>query len=74
MSQENVDKCAGASRPTRGASRRGARHLDPDVVYKPIQEAAVRGRDAVRASLERWEAEWDELERTPRRSSTQAIT
>jgi ketosteroid isomerase-like protein len=39
-------------------------NLDPDVVYKPIQEAAVRGRDAVRASLERWDAEWDEMEMT----------
>jgi ketosteroid isomerase-like protein len=63
MSQENVER---VRRGFEAAARRDLDEvlgtLDPDVVYKPAQEAAVRGRDAVRASWERWDAEWDEAQ------------
>jgi ketosteroid isomerase-like protein len=65
MSQENVDNLRrGFKAYARGDLDEALAGLDPDVVYKPIQETAVRGRDAVRASLERWDAEWDEMEMT----------
>ncbi len=65
MSQENVDNLRrGFEAYARGDLDEALANLEPDVVYKPAQEAAVRGRDAVRASLERWEADWDELEMT----------
>jgi ketosteroid isomerase-like protein len=65
MSQENVDNLRrGFEAYARGDLDEALANLNPDVVYKPIQEAAVRGRDAVRASLERWDAEWDEMEMT----------
>ena len=35
---------------------------DPDVVYKPAQEAASHGREAVRAAWERWVSDVERLE------------
>ena len=65
MSQENVEIVRrGFEASVRGDLDEVLASLDPDVVYKPAQEAAVRGRNAVRASLERWEAEWDEVQMT----------
>ena len=65
MSQQNVDNLRrGFEAYARGDLDEALANLDPDVVYKPAQEAAVRGRDAVRASLERWDADWDEMEMT----------
>jgi ketosteroid isomerase-like protein len=37
-------------------------HCHQDVVYKPAQEAAAHGLDAVRASLERWTGDIERLE------------
>jgi ketosteroid isomerase-like protein len=37
----------------------------PDIVWNPVDEAASQGHNAVRASIARWESEWDEYEVTP---------
>jgi ketosteroid isomerase-like protein len=37
-------------------------HCAPDVLYRPAQELEVHGRDAVRASLERWTGDIERLE------------
>ena len=66
MSQENVDNLRrGFEAYVRGDWDETLANLDPDVVYQQAgPEPAVRGRDAVRAAWERWEAEWDEMEMT----------
>jgi ketosteroid isomerase-like protein len=65
MSEENVERTRAAFESyLRGDYDAALAGLDPGVVYKPAQEAAVQGRDAVRASWERWEADWDEVEMT----------
>ena len=66
MSQENVDNLRrGFEAYVRGDFDEALANLDPDVVYKQAgPDSGVRGRDAVRASLERWDAEWDEMEMT----------
>jgi ketosteroid isomerase-like protein len=38
---------------------------DPGIVWNPIEELATDGHDAVRASLARWKAEWDDYELLP---------
>jgi ketosteroid isomerase-like protein len=38
---------------------------DPDIVWNPAEEAATHGHDAVRDSLVRWKAEWDDYELLP---------
>ena len=38
---------------------------DPDIVWNPIEELPTQGHDAVRASLARWKAEWDDYEVLP---------
>jgi ketosteroid isomerase-like protein len=38
---------------------------DPAIVWNPTEEPPCHGRDAVRASLERWESDWDDLEQAP---------
>ena len=35
---------------------------DLEIVWNPLEEPQVRGHDAARASLARWEDEWDEYE------------
>jgi ketosteroid isomerase-like protein len=35
-------------------------YADPDIVWNPIEELPTQGHDAVRASLARWKAEWDD--------------
>ena len=66
MSQENVDNLRmGFEAYVRGDLDEALAGLDPDVVYQQAgPEPAVRGRDAVRAAWERWEAEWGEMEMT----------
>jgi ketosteroid isomerase-like protein len=63
MSQENVEVirkvCDAFVRNDLG---KVLSHCDPDVVYKPAQEAAAHGLDAVRASLERWTGDIERLE------------
>ena len=65
MSQENVENVRRAFEAWfRGDSEEALAGLDPDIVYKPAQEEAVRGLDAVQASWERWQASWQEQEVT----------
>ena len=40
-------------------------YADPEIVWNPAEEAASHGHDAVRASLVRWKAEWEEYELLP---------
>jgi ketosteroid isomerase-like protein len=66
MTQENVERARrGFEAYLTGDFDEALANLDPDVVYQQAgPEPAVRGRDAVRAAWERWEAEWDEMEMT----------
>ena len=65
MSQENVENVRRAFEAWfRGDSEEALAGLDPDIVYKPAQEEAVQGLDAVQASWERWQASWQEQEVT----------
>ena len=65
MSQENVEIVRTAFQAyERGNFDEALASFDSDIVYKPAQEAPVYGRDAVRASWERWVAEWDGMEMT----------
>lgn len=65
MSQENIEIVGRAfDAYTSGDFDEALAALDPDVVYKPAQEAPVTGHDAVRASWERWEGDWEEVEMT----------
>ena len=40
-------------------------YADPGIVWNPIEESSTQGHDAVRASLARWKAEWDDYEVLP---------
>jgi ketosteroid isomerase-like protein len=40
-------------------------YADPGIVWNPIEELATHGHDAVRASLARWKAEWDDYQLMP---------
>ena len=40
-------------------------YADPGIVWNPIEELPTQGHDAVRASLARWKAEWDDYEVMP---------
>jgi ketosteroid isomerase-like protein len=40
-------------------------YADPGIVWNPIEELPTQGHDAVRASLERWKAEWDDYKLIP---------
>jgi ketosteroid isomerase-like protein len=40
-------------------------HVDPGVVWNPVEESAAQGHDAVRASTARWKSEWDDDELIP---------
>jgi ketosteroid isomerase-like protein len=65
MSQENVESVRrGFEAYVRGDFDEAVAGLDPDVIYKPAQEAPVHGRAAVQAAWERWESGWDEVEMT----------
>ena len=43
----------------------GLANAHPEIVWNPVEEAPMRGLDAVRANLGRWERDWEELETTP---------
>ena len=63
MSKENVEAVQRAYEAFgRGDVEEAFASLDPDIVFKPTHEAPVQGREAVRASLERWRAPWEEHE------------
>ena len=62
MSQETVEivrafLCAGVDE--------ALRYADPEIVWNPIEELPTQGHAAVRASLARWKAEWDDYEVLP---------
>jgi len=60
MSKENVEAVQRAYEAfLRGDVEEAFATLDPDIIFKPTHEAPVQGRDAVRASLERWQAPWE---------------
>ena len=40
-------------------------YADPEIVWNPIEELPTRGHSAVRASLARWKAEWDDYKVLP---------
>ena len=40
-------------------------YADPEIVWNPIEELPTQGHGAVRASLARWKAEWDDYEMLP---------
>ena len=66
MSRENVE----VVRRSFDAYRRGdldaaLADADSQIVWNPAEEAPMRGVDAVRDYLARWEREWEELETTP---------
>ncbi len=63
MSQENVE----AVRKVTDAMARDdldevLRRCDPDVIYKPAQEAATYGQQDLRRALERWGSDIERLE------------
>ena len=60
MSEENVEGVRRAFEAYgRGDVDEALASLDPDIVFKPTHEGPVQGRDAVRASLERWQAPFE---------------
>jgi ketosteroid isomerase-like protein len=66
MSQENVEIVTRlAEAYLRGDLDEALSALAPDIEYKRAEEAMVRGRDAVRAGWEQWEADWEDLETIP---------
>jgi ketosteroid isomerase-like protein len=40
-------------------------YADPEIVWNPIEELPTQGHGAVRASLARWKAEWDDYQVVP---------
>jgi ketosteroid isomerase-like protein len=64
MSEENVETMRRLFAAYRGGEE-VVELLDPGVVWNPAEELPMRGIDAVRAYLERWESEWEDLETVP---------
>jgi ketosteroid isomerase-like protein len=61
MSQENVEVVRKFYEDIlRGDHVAALASLAPDVIFTVSQEGPVRGREAVRAMWERWEADWEE--------------
>jgi ketosteroid isomerase-like protein len=40
-------------------------YADPEIVWNPIEELPTQGHDAVRESLARWKAAWDDYKVMP---------
>jgi ketosteroid isomerase-like protein len=62
MSEENVEI---VRRFLSGDVDEALPYADPAIVWNPIEELPTQGHDAVRASLVRWKAEWDDYEVLP---------
>jgi ketosteroid isomerase-like protein len=62
MSQQNVEI---VRRFLRVDVDEALTYADPDLVWNPIEELPTQGHDAVRASLARWKAEWDDYKVIP---------
>ena len=66
MSQENVEIVRRSfDGYQRGDLETAMADAHPQIVWNPAEEAPMRGLDALRAYLARWEREWEELETTP---------
>lgn len=39
--------------------------VDPAIVWNPVPQPASQGREETRASIERWESDWEEYEEVP---------
>ena len=66
MSQENVEIVRRSLEAyQRGDLDAALADAHPQIDWNPFEEAQMRGVDAVRAYLTRWEGEWEELETTP---------
>lgn len=61
MSSENVEI---VRRFVLGDFPEALEHVDPDIVWNPVEESPTQGPEAVRASTERWKREWDDYELT----------
>jgi ketosteroid isomerase-like protein len=62
MSQENVEV---VRRFLAGDVDEALTLADPGIVWNPIEELPTEGHAAVRTSLARWKAEWDDYEVLP---------
>ena len=62
MSQENVEV---VRRFIRIDLDEAMTLVDPAIVWNPAPQPATQGREATRASIERWEADWEEYEEFP---------
>jgi ketosteroid isomerase-like protein len=62
MSNENVEI---VRRFVLGDFDEALSHVDPGIVWNPVEESPTEGPEAVRASTERWKREWDDYELTP---------
>jgi ketosteroid isomerase-like protein len=62
MSQESVEI---VRRFLLGDVDEALAYADPEIVWNPIEELPTQGHGAVRASLARWKAEWDDYEMLP---------
>jgi len=62
MSQENVEIVRTF---LRAEVEEALAHADPGIVWNPIEELPTQGHDAVRASLARWKAEWEDYRLVP---------
>jgi ketosteroid isomerase-like protein len=49
---------------SRGELDQALADADPEIVWNPSQEGETRGGDAVRATMERWETAFEDLELT----------
>jgi ketosteroid isomerase-like protein len=49
---------------SRGELDQALADADPEIVWNPSQEGETRGVDAVRATMERWETAFEDLELT----------
>ena len=66
MSQENVAVVRKSMEAyVRGDLDTALTHADPDIVWNPVEEAATHGHDAIRATVERWETDFEDFEATP---------
>jgi ketosteroid isomerase-like protein len=66
MSRPNVEIAQGLLEAcSRGNLDEALADADPEIVWNPSQEGESRGIDAVRATMERWETAFEDLEVTP---------
>ena len=62
VSQQNVEI---VRRFLRAGVEEALADADPEIVWNPVEELPTQGHGAVRASLTRWKAEWNDYELLP---------